>query len=70
MKKSYSPWIVLALLFIATGLSFLDRQVLSVTIIKIQAEFKFTDVEYGFVNTAFLISYALMFTIGGRLIDT
>jgi ACS family hexuronate transporter-like MFS transporter len=70
MKKSFLPWLILALLFIATGLSFLDRQVLSVTIIKIQSEFKFSDVEYGFVNTAFLISYALMFTIGGRLMDT
>lgn len=70
MKKNFLPWIVLALLFVATGLSFLDRQVLSVTIIKIQAEFKFSDVEYGFVNTAFLISYALMFTVGGRLMDT
>ena len=70
MKKNFLPWIVLAFLFVATGLSFLDRQVLSMTIIKIQAEFKFSDVEYGFVNTAFLISYALMFTVGGRLIDT
>lgn len=70
MNKNFLPWIVLALLFVATGLSFLDRQVLSMTIIKIQSEFKFSDVEYGFVNTAFLISYALMFTIGGRLMDT
>lgn len=70
MKKSFLPWLILALLFVATGLSFLDRQVLSVTIIKIQSEFKFSDVEYGFVNTAFLISYALMFTVGGRLMDT
>ena len=70
MKKNFLPWIVLAFLFVATGLSFLDRQVLSMTIIKIQTEYKFSDVEYGFVNTAFLISYALMFTVGGRLIDT
>lgn len=70
MKKNFLPWLILALLFVATGLNFLDRQVLSMTIIKIQTEFKFSDVEYGFVNTAFLISYALMFTVGGRLIDT
>ncbi len=62
-------WAVLALLFIATGLSFLDRQVLSMTIIKIQQEFHISDVQYGMINTAFLISYALMFTISGRLID-
>lgn len=62
-------WLIVWLLFIATGLSFLDRQVLSIAIIKIQEEFKITDVEYGMVNTSFLISYALMFTLGGWLID-
>ncbi|MFN3378251.1 MAG: MFS transporter [Runella zeae] len=62
-------WFIVWLLFIATGLSFLDRQVLSIAIIKIQEEFKITDVEYGMVNTSFLISYALMFTLGGWLID-
>lgn len=70
MKRNYTPWVILSLLFVATGLSFLDRQILSMTIIKIQAEFKFSDVQYGIVNTAFLISYALMFTVGGRLMDT
>lgn len=40
------------------------------TIIKIQQEFHITDIQYGWVNTSFLISYALMFTIGGRLMDT
>lgn len=60
---------IVALVFIATGLSFLDRQVLSIAIIKIQDEFNITDVQYGMVNTSFLISYALMFTLGGRLID-
>ncbi|GAB4051459.1 MFS transporter [Spirosoma litoris] len=62
-------WLIVFLLFIATGLSFLDRQVLSIAIIKIQQEFHITDVEYGMVNTSFLISYALMFTLGGWLID-
>lgn len=64
------PWIIVLMLFIATGLSFLDRQVLSMTVIKIQEEFKFSDVQYGLVNTSFLISYALMFTVGGRLMDS
>jgi len=62
-------WFVVIMVFIATGLSFLDRQVLSIAIIKIQKEFDFTDVEYGWVNTSFLLSYALMFTLGGWLID-
>jgi MFS transporter, ACS family, hexuronate transporter len=62
-------WLIVSMVFVATGLSFLDRQVLSIAIIKIQREFEFTDVEYGWVNTSFLLSYALMFTVGGWLID-
>ncbi len=69
MNKNYIRWWVVFLVFIATGLSFLDRQVLSIAVIRIQTEFGFSDVEYGWVNTSFLLSYALMFTVGGWLID-
>ncbi|QIP14109.1 MFS transporter [Spirosoma aureum] len=68
MRKNIR-WLIVCLLFIATGLSFLDRQVLSIAIIKIQQEFQITDVQYGMINTSFLISYAIMFTLGGWLID-
>jgi len=57
------------MVFIATGLSFFDRQVLSVSIIKIKEDFDISNVQYGFINTGFLISYAIMFTVGGLLID-
>ncbi|MEO6287033.1 MAG: MFS transporter [Dyadobacter sp.] len=69
MKKNSIRWFVVMMVFVATGLSFLDRQVLSIAIIKIQKEFGFNDIEYGWVNTSFLLSYALMFTVGGWLID-
>jgi MFS transporter, ACS family, hexuronate transporter len=69
MKSNSIRWFVVSMVFLATGLSFLDRQVLSIAIIKIQKEFNFNDVEYGWVNTSFLLSYALMFTMGGWLID-
>jgi ACS family hexuronate transporter-like MFS transporter len=42
---------------------------LSISILKIQADLNVSDVQYGWVNTGFLISYALMFTLGGWLID-
>jgi ACS family hexuronate transporter-like MFS transporter len=67
--KNNLRWLIVFLLFIATGLSFLDRQVLSIAILKIQEEFNITDVQYGMINTSFLISYAVMFTLGGWLID-
>lgn len=68
-KKKLIPWIIVSMAFIATALSFLDRQVLSVSIIKIKEDFPVSDVEYGFINTGFLISYAIMFSLGGILID-
>ena len=71
MKRSHAyPWLILAaLLLVATSLSFLDRQVLSVSIIKIREEIRISDVSYGFINAGFLVSYAVMFTMGGVLID-
>lgn len=69
MNLKKTRWIILGLVFVATGLNFLDRQVLSITIIKIQKEFNLSDVQYGMINTSFLVSYALMFTIGGRLTE-
>lgn len=70
MTKTDWRWVVLIMVFIATGLNFLDRQVLSIVIIRIQEEFGMTDVEYGLINTSFLVGYGIMFTIAGRLIDT
>lgn len=70
MKKHvWMPWLIVMMAFIATALSFLDRQVLSISIIEIINDFPISDVEYGFINTGFLLSYAIMFTVGGILID-
>ena len=71
MKKitPWIPWMIVAMAFVATALSFLDRQVLSVSIIRIKEDFHISDIEYGFINTGFLISYAIMFTVGGIIID-
>ena len=63
------PWIIVFMALIATSLSFLDRQVLSISIIRIKEEFPISDVAYGFINTWFLVGYAIMFTVGGILID-
>ena len=63
------PWIIVGMAFVATALSFLDRQVLSISIIRIKEDFHISDVEYGFINTGFLVSYAIMFTVGGIIID-
>ncbi len=60
---------VVFMCFIATGLSFLDRQVLSISIIEIREQLHIGNTDYGIINTSFLIGYAIMFTLGGILID-
>lgn len=42
---------------------------LSISILKIKQDISITDIEYGFINAGFLLSYAVMFTLGGVLID-
>lgn len=68
-NKSYTYWIIVVLLLLATSLSFLDRQVLSVSILEIKKDLHISDIDYGFINAGFLVSYAIMFTLGGILID-
>jgi MFS transporter, ACS family, hexuronate transporter len=68
-NKSRYFWIIVLMALIATSLSFLDRQVLSILIIKIKQELSISNIQYGFINTGFLIGYAIMFTAGGILID-
>jgi ACS family hexuronate transporter-like MFS transporter len=62
-------WFLCGLLFAATALSFLDRQVLSVLAPNITAEFHMNSAVYSRVVFAFVLSYTVMFSLGGRLLD-
>jgi ACS family hexuronate transporter-like MFS transporter len=68
-KKSIIPWMVVALLFIVTALSFLDRQVLSMSILKIKEDIAISDTDYSWITGGFIAGYAVMFTLGGVFID-
>lgn len=69
MSKKYAYWLIVVLLMFATALSFMDRQVLSISILKIKEELNINDVQYGFINSGFLLSYTIMFALGGIIID-
>jgi ACS family hexuronate transporter-like MFS transporter len=68
-KIAHFRWWIASLLFIATGLSFFDRQVLSTLAPAITHDLHIDDVTYSHVVSAFILSYTVMFTVGGRLID-
>jgi len=70
MSKPFRfPWFTIGLLFAATALSFLDRQVLSTLAPRILAEFGITNTSYSHVLFAFQLSYTVMSAFGGYLID-
>jgi len=69
IKIPHFRWGIGFLLFIATGLSFFDRQVLAILAPAIMRDLRLTDVLYSRAVFAFILSYTVMFTVGGRLID-
>ena len=62
-------WGICALLFFATTINYIDRQMLSVLKPTLQAEYGWTETDYGNIVFAFQLAYALGYVVFGRLID-
>jgi ACS family hexuronate transporter-like MFS transporter len=62
-------WTIVALLFCATAINYIDRQTLSVLGPTLRLEFNLSEHGYANVVTAFLIPYTIMYSLGGRLMD-
>jgi len=62
-------WFLVFWLFILSAVSFLDRVNISVAASAIATEYRLTDVQLGWVFSAFLWGYALFQTFGGWLAD-
>ena len=63
-------WKICGLLFFATTINYLDRQVLSLTWKeKLVPEFHWTDSDYGTITALFSIFYAVSMLFAGRFVD-
>lgn len=63
-------WTICALLFFATTINYLDRQVLSLTWKDyLVPEFHWTDSDYGTITALFSIFYAVSMLFAGRFVD-
>jgi hypothetical protein len=51
-------WVICALLFFATTINYIDRQVLGILAPLLQTEFGWKEIEYGYIVTAFLATSA------------
>ena len=62
-------WRILALLFFATTINYIDRQVIGLLKPYISREINLGEIEYGYIVTAFQISYAIGLISCGWFID-
>jgi ACS family hexuronate transporter-like MFS transporter len=73
MKFLESPyrrrWFILAIIFGAILLNYVDRQILSILKPVLKGEFGFDDRGYALLVNVFTVSYALMYPISGWLVD-
>ena len=69
-KPTSYRWVICSLLFFATTINYLDRQVLSLTWEDfIRPEFHWTNAHYGLVTGIFSLVYAIGMLFAGRIVD-
>jgi ACS family hexuronate transporter-like MFS transporter len=62
-------WTICALLFFATTVNYLDRQVLSLLKADLEIEFNWSDTDYANIVMVFQFVYAISMLFAGRIID-
>jgi len=70
MKHRSYRWSICALLFFATTINYVDRQVLGILAPVLQKEIGWSEIEYGYIVAAFTGAYAIGLLFVGRFIDT
>src|ERR1700693_1150958 len=62
-------WTICALLFVATTINYVDRQVLGILAPTLQRELHWTEADYGDIVSWFSLAYAIGFLAAGRAMD-
>lgn len=68
-KMTQYRWTICSLLFLATTINYLDRQVLSLLQPILAEEFHWTDSDYGTITSIFSLAYAVSMLFAGRFVD-
>lgn len=68
-KPTMVRWWICALLFFATTINYIDRQVFAILAPQLQTEIGWSEIEYGYIVTAFQLFYAIGLVLVGKLID-
>jgi ACS family hexuronate transporter-like MFS transporter len=62
-------WYFVVLVTVAIAISYFDRQTLPVAISAIQHNIPISNQQFSYLQTSFLLAYAALYAIGGRLLD-
>lgn len=62
-------WTIVALLFFATTINYMDRQIIGILAPTLEKEIGWNEIEYGYIVTAFQFAYAIGLLLVGRLVD-
>jgi ACS family hexuronate transporter-like MFS transporter len=62
-------WIVLGFLFAATTILYIDRSALGILAPELQKTIGWSEEQYGMINSAFMVAYAVCFILMGKWID-
>jgi len=68
-KIGHFRWSIVALLFFATTINYIYRQVLGILAPVLQKEIGWNEIDYGYIVTAFQAAYAIGLVVVGGLID-
>lgn len=69
LKPDRRRWFIVAIIFIITVFSYVDRQVVSILKPILKDEFSLDDNGYALIINVFTICYALMYPVSGWLVD-
>lgn len=62
-------WFIVGLLFLATTINYIDRQILALLKPTLDRELGWTNEQYGMINSAFQFTYAISYVVFGWFID-
>jgi len=68
-STSHARWTVCALLFFATSINYMDRQVLGILAPVLQHSIGWTEAQYGYIVSAFQFAYAVGLILAGQMVD-
>ena len=69
LKIGHHRWTICALLFFATTINYLDRNILGILAPTLTKKIGWSPIEYGYITTVFQAAYALGLTFFGWFID-